>query len=290
MGEEFIFVSYSSKDRPFAMALTEELEKLGAKIWIDQLGIKLGENWDSSIESALESADTLLLIISPTSIESQNVQDEVSIAIHENKKFVPIMIKPCELPMRWKRKQYADLTANPDKAIHDILQFLGLQEKAATNLKNLLSLIDVSESPQRTTVKKSNDDSSPEKQEEINLEDLLVSNAEIDAAVDMHKRGIKKNWQLIIFVAILSLALLGVLGVLTFSKLPTQQIALIIIGCLSLNLMSVRPYGFIKKRIRNIDLIDLLKLKKERLTRVINKLTDVEIENFNDEFINYINN
>ena len=64
---------------------------------------------------------------------------------------------------------------------------------------------------------------------------------------------------------------------------------MIVIGCLSLNLLSIRPYGSVRKRIRNIDLMGLLKLKRDRLKRVMNKLSDTEIEAFNNEFHNYIN-
>ena len=97
MTSELIFVSYSSNDRPFAMHLADKLEQLGAKVWIDQHHIQLGDDWDNSIEQALDSSDTLLLIISPTAVNSENVKDEVSIAIQENKRLVPIMIIPCEL-------------------------------------------------------------------------------------------------------------------------------------------------------------------------------------------------
>lgn len=148
-----IFVSYSSNDRPFALGLVKELQNLGANVWIDQLGIGLGENWDNAIEEALEKSQTFMLILSATSVESPNVQDEVSIAINTKKKMVPILIEECKLPMRWQRRQYADLANDPDKAIHDILTFLGLQEKASLGLKKILSLIGVSEAPRKFTQK-----------------------------------------------------------------------------------------------------------------------------------------
>lgn len=93
MDSDTIFLSYSSNDRPFAMGFAKELQNLGVNVWIDQLGIKLGENWDNAIEEALDRSKTFLLLISPTSIASQNVQDEVSIAINSEKKLVPILIK-----------------------------------------------------------------------------------------------------------------------------------------------------------------------------------------------------
>ena len=286
MSAETIFVSYSSNDRPFALGLVKELQSMGANVWIDQLGIGLGENWDTAIEEALEKSETFMLILSPTSVESQNVQDEVSVAINTKKKLVPILIKECELPMRWQRRQYADLTNDPDKAINDILTFLGLKEQASNSLKKILSLIGVSEAPKKVVQKVAQELTGKVIQQEVNAQDLLVSDAEIDQAITMHKKGIKKNWQMIGIVAFLSLALISVLFFKT--DFLTIDLKLAIPACLSINLLSIKPYSDIKKRIRNIDLIALLQLKRERLTRVINNLDNTEIEKFNNEFYNYI--
>lgn len=284
MSTETIFVSYSSKDRPFALGLVKELQSLGANVWIDQLGIGLGENWDNAIEEALEKSGTFMLILSQTSVESPNVQDEVSIAINTKKKMVPILIEECKLPMRWQRRQYADLANNPDKAIHDILSFLGLQEKAAANLKKILNLIGVSEAPKKESVHTDHTKSDEIQYQESNLENLLVSKEEIDKASEMHKKAISKNKQLIIFVIALSVILLGVL--LSFNL--DVQTWMIVVGCLSISFLAVRPIGANKKRARNIELMGLLKLKRERLTRVMNRLSNKEIEDFNNEFYNYI--
>ena len=285
MSAETIFVSYSSKDRPFALGLVKELQDLGANVWIDQLGIGLGENWDNAIEEALDKSGTFMLILSPTSVESPNVQDEVSITINTKKKMVPILIEECKLPMRWQRRQYADLANNPDKAIHDILSFLGLQEKAAANIKKVLNLIGVSEAPKKFTRKK---ESENDNETEVHAEDLLVSDAEIDRAINMHKKGIKKNWQTTVITAVISVVLAILVYVFKDSGVITLDPMYAVIGCLSINLLSVRLYGSMRKRLRNIDLIELLKLKRERLTRVVNKLSNKEIEDFNTEFYNYI--
>ncbi|SDS56549.1 TIR domain-containing protein [Formosa sp. Hel1_31_208] len=288
MSAETIFVSYSSDDRPFALGLVKELQSLGANVWIDQLGIGLGENWDNAIEEALEKSETFMLILSPTSVESQNVQDEVSIAINTKKKLVPILIKECELPMRLQRRQYADLTSNPDKAINDILTFLGLKEKASASLDKILSLIGVSEAPKKVVQKITEESTGKVIQQEVNAEDLLVSDAEIDRAIAMHKKGIKKNWQMTIITAVISVMLSILVFVFRDSDFLRIDPMYSIIGCLSINLLSVRLYGSMKKRLRNIDLIELLKLKRERLTRVVNKLTNKEIDDLNNEFYNYI--
>jgi len=291
MGDETIFVSYSSKDRPFVIGLVKELKKLGADTWFDQMDIKLGQNWDDAIEEALENSNTFLLIISPTAVASRNVKDEVSIAINTDKKMVPILIKQCDLPMRWERIQYADVTTNPDKAISDVLNFLGLEEEAASKLKNLLSLIDVSEAPPTAIQKVTEEKTGKVQEKEVDLESLLVSEAEIDRAILMHKRAIRKNRKLIPFVLGISLILLAVFFIFVKGSITAEDVIrpwMIIMGCLSINLLSIKPYGGIKKRERMIDLLLLLKLKRDRLIRAFNNIDDDEIEKFNTEFENYL--
>lgn len=286
MSTETIFVSYSRKDKPFVLAFVQELKNQGAKIWIDEFDIELGENWDNAIEEALDQSETIMIIISPTAVESQNVQDEVSVAISAKKKMVPILITPCELPMRWGRRQYADLASNPDKALNDILHFLGLQEKATSGLKKLLSLIGVSEAPKKVVQKVKEESTGEEIEHEIILEDLLISELEIDRVAQIHKKAIKKNKLLIGMVLISSIALFLILKFLI--KVPQENFMITLMGCLALLCLAIIPYLNINKRVRTIELLDLLKLKRERLTRILNRLTSDEIEKFNNEFTHYI--
>jgi len=281
MDAESIFVSYSSEDTPFALEFVKELQSLGVNVWMDQLGIKLGENWDNAIEEALENSNTFLLFISPTAVESQNVQDEVHIAIKEKKTLLPILIKQCDLPMRWQRMQYADFTKNPSKGLKSVMEFLGLEANATKKLKEVLSLIGVSEIPQEKKVTETESTSVRGATQEA---DLLISETEIDCATVMHQRGIKKNKHLMVSVAILSIVIASLLW---FPQLGIHK-GFIISGCLSINLLSIRPFGGIKKRERKIDLMGLLKLKRDRLIRVVNTLANDDIARFNKEFDNYI--
>ena len=119
------------------MGLTEKLKEMGAQVWIDQYGIGLGTNWDNSIEEALESSNILLLLISSTAVASENVKDEVSIAKSEGMQIVPVLIEQCDLPMRWKRLQYADYTSSPEKAMRRVLEALGLDTKEVSRFEHL---------------------------------------------------------------------------------------------------------------------------------------------------------
>ena len=48
------FFSYSRADSDFALRLAKDLREAGASVWVDQLDVKLGQRWDSAVESALE--------------------------------------------------------------------------------------------------------------------------------------------------------------------------------------------------------------------------------------------
>ena len=103
MSNGTIFFSYSRADQEFVLELAKKLRGIGADIWIDQLDIEAGRNWDKSVERALESSDSVLVVMSKTSVESVNVMDEVSIAIEEGKNVIPLLYEECKRPFRLKR-------------------------------------------------------------------------------------------------------------------------------------------------------------------------------------------
>ena len=90
MAAEVIFVSYSRRDKTFAEGIANELEALGAKVWIDR-EISLGKPWDDEIDEALDEATHMVLIMSTPAAKSENVRDEVSEARELGKDMVPIL-------------------------------------------------------------------------------------------------------------------------------------------------------------------------------------------------------
>lgn len=75
------FFSYSRQDSEFALRLADDLRSAGAGVWLDQRDISPGVRWDSAVEAALKSCPRLLVILSPSSVNSTNVLDEVSFAL-----------------------------------------------------------------------------------------------------------------------------------------------------------------------------------------------------------------
>ena len=139
MSTESIFFSYSRADSETVLQLAKELRAGGASIWLDQLDIKPGVRWDSEIEKALLESNTLLVVLSKTSVDSQNVMDEVSYALEEGMKVVPVLLEDCEIPFRLRRLQYADFCADHDKGMKALVEALGLDSAVASKLTSSTS-------------------------------------------------------------------------------------------------------------------------------------------------------
>src|SRR5512142_2521624 len=107
------FISYSRANSNFAVRLAKDLKAAGFDVWLDQLDIPTGARWDDEIERALEKSSIFLIILSPESIESQNVKDEVGYAIDGGKSILPVVTRTCRIPLRLRRFQFVDFSNKP---------------------------------------------------------------------------------------------------------------------------------------------------------------------------------
>ncbi len=111
------FLSYARADAEFAKRLASDLKAKQCSVWIDQIDILPGHRWDQSVEAALANASTVLVVLSPSSVQSENVQDEVGFAIDEGKSITPILHVDCKIPFRLRRWQYVDFRDDYEEAL-----------------------------------------------------------------------------------------------------------------------------------------------------------------------------
>ena len=104
------FISYSRADSSFAVRLAKDLKSAGFDVWLDQLDIPTGARWDDEVEIALDSCKTFMIVLSPESLQSQNVKDEIGFAIDSGKDILPLRIKSGDIPFRLRRFQYVDFS------------------------------------------------------------------------------------------------------------------------------------------------------------------------------------
>jgi TonB family protein len=127
------FVSYSHEDSAFALRLAGDLKAAGANVWLDQIDIEPGQEWDSAIEDAVTQAPLMLLILSPTSVKSRNVRNEISFALEEKKTIIPALYQDCTVPLQLRRIQHIDFRADYAHGLKALLRTLGVATPAAAS-------------------------------------------------------------------------------------------------------------------------------------------------------------
>jgi hypothetical protein len=108
------FISYSRADADIVLRLCQDLRAAGISIWLDKLDIRPGEDWDESIARGMAECGRMVIVLSPTSVASDNVLDEVGYALSKKKQIIPILLQDCEVPYRLSRMQYIDFRNSYD--------------------------------------------------------------------------------------------------------------------------------------------------------------------------------
>lgn len=108
--QRIAFISYSRRNKEFAAKFAKELRSAGYPIWFDLFDILTGVRWDDEVEKALRESSIFVIVLTPASIASENVKDEIGYAIDNGKRILPILLEQCEVPFRLRRFQYVDFT------------------------------------------------------------------------------------------------------------------------------------------------------------------------------------
>jgi TIR domain len=124
------FFSYCREDSEFAIRLAEDLKAGGASVWMDQLDIEPGMPWDRAVENAVTSCPRMLVILSPVSVSSDNVRDEVSFALSKQKRVIPVLYRECDIPFRLARLQHIDFRTDYARGLKTLLKTLGAEQQA----------------------------------------------------------------------------------------------------------------------------------------------------------------
>jgi hypothetical protein len=135
-----IFLSYSRKDEPLLRELEVHLAALRREgqvaTWSDRM-LEAGVEWEPELLRRLDSAQVLLLLISPDFLASEfcwGVEMKAALARHEagSAKVIPVILRACD----WRSTELAKLQvlpkdglpirkwADPDDAFLDVVQGL----------------------------------------------------------------------------------------------------------------------------------------------------------------------
>jgi len=104
-----VFISYSRADRPYVEKLSSHLSAAGIAVWFDY-EIAAGDRFASIIEEKIDTAVALVVVLTPESGKSDWVNREIGYAIDQHKPIVPLMLKPCKMPILLIDRNHEDVT------------------------------------------------------------------------------------------------------------------------------------------------------------------------------------
>jgi TIR domain len=117
-----VFLSYANEDRERAATLARSLEAAGWSVWWDRK-IVAGHAFDEAIERELETAKSVVVLWSRSSVTSEWVKNEAAAAA-ERDVLVPASIERVRVPLEFRRKQTVDLADWTGNTPHEGFQAL----------------------------------------------------------------------------------------------------------------------------------------------------------------------
>ncbi len=143
-----ILLSHNHQDKPFVRRLASDLRSRGARVWVDEAEMQVGDSLIERIEAALDEVDYVGVVLSKNSVKSDWVRKEVEIALSRelrDKKVVilPLLLEDCTIPAFLRGKLYADFS-RPDgyaSAVELLARRLGLSALQIISLTEATALI-----------------------------------------------------------------------------------------------------------------------------------------------------
>ena len=95
-----IFISYANDDEQIARFVQLHLSTEGVKAFLASTSVEPGEKWSNTVLAALKQSRIVVFLASAKACNSAYVQQELGIAIGDNKEVIPVIwnISPEQLP------------------------------------------------------------------------------------------------------------------------------------------------------------------------------------------------
>ena len=94
----YVFISYSTKDRSWAEQICKVLELNHISYWIAPESIPGGSNYLKEIPVAISECTAFMVLVTDNSVQSPWVLKELTNAINEKKLVIPLIVENTELP------------------------------------------------------------------------------------------------------------------------------------------------------------------------------------------------
>lgn len=123
-----VFLSYARTDAAFATRLANSLLKQHIDVWLDVYRLEAGRSWARQIGEALDFCQVMLVVLSPASVASENVEDEWNYYLDQKKPTLAVLHQPCKVPYRLSKLHFVNFhEADYDQAVARVVATLNTQ-------------------------------------------------------------------------------------------------------------------------------------------------------------------
>ena len=105
------FISYSTNDEPFAIAVHRDLTAHGLSVFTAKISLRPGDCWSERTLEALKQSTWVIFLASKSACSSPYVQQEIGGALIAQKKLIPVVwqMAPADLPGWLNQTQALDI-------------------------------------------------------------------------------------------------------------------------------------------------------------------------------------
>ena len=92
-----VFLSYARADREQAEKLADRLREAGLQVWDPEQELLPGSDFTSNLKEALDTAEAVVVLVSPDAMESRSVSHEIEYALgakHLRGRLIPVVVRP----------------------------------------------------------------------------------------------------------------------------------------------------------------------------------------------------
>ncbi len=126
-GELYVFISYARPDQAVAEKVEDCLATAGVRVFRDTNDIRVGANWDMTIEQALQECQRMVLLLSRSSMPfRKEVHREWFYFDQRRKPIYPLYIEDCEPHSRFFAYNHIDARSDLSNALKRLLDDLRL--------------------------------------------------------------------------------------------------------------------------------------------------------------------
>jgi hypothetical protein len=134
--KRIVFLSHSSRDKPFIRKLATDLTANGVTVWLDEQNIHVGDSIPERIAQGLAESDFFLIALSASSVESEWVKRELNNALvseiaRRKVTILPVRLDDAPVPDIIQDKKYANFANGYKEGLAELLAAINHNEKGS---------------------------------------------------------------------------------------------------------------------------------------------------------------